>query len=291
MKKKYFIPVACIFAIFMVYCKNTGASEKQDKDPKVDDQRTSASIAESDFVKTIDKSPRHQEWISLNSNGRELYTFVVYPEKSEKAKTIIMIHENRGLNDWARYFADQLAAEGFIVLAPDLLSNFEKGIEKTTDFSNADQARDAIYKLKPNAVTNDLDAVFAYAKKIDSSTGEIAVAGFCWGGTQTFAYATHNPDISEAHVFYGTAPENAEAIKKIGTPIYGYYGGNDNRVTATVEKTKTIMARFNKKYAPVIYEGAGHAFMRSGSEDSSDAANRKAHDQALKRLLNVLNKD
>ena len=274
----------------MVNCKN---AEKTEDSVKIDthDQTAEASPAlETDFGQLIDQSPRHQEWVTLNSNNRELYTFAVYPEKTEKATTVIVIHENRGLNDWARYFADQLADQGFIALAPDLLSNTQENIKKTTDFENSDKARDAIYQLKPDTVTADLDAVFAYAKKIASGNGDIAVIGFCWGGTQTFRYATNNAENTQANVFYGTAPEDADELKKINVPVYGYYGGDDNRVNATIEKTENLMAENNKVYEPIIYEGAGHAFMRRGAEASGDTANKTAHDKAWDRLLSMLNK-
>ncbi|MAZ29648.1 MAG: carboxymethylenebutenolidase [Cytophagaceae bacterium] len=270
----------------------TLAACKTDKKPETASEPLAEAQPEAeqptDFNALLDASPRHQEWVTLESNGRELYTFVVYPEKADKAKTVIAIHENRGLNDWARYFADQLAAKGYIVLAPDLLSNAADGIKKTTDYKNSDAARDGIYELKPDAVTQDLDAVFTYAQKMDAATGEVAVVGFCWGGSQTFRYATNNPDITEANVFYGTAPEDAEAIKKIKAPVYGYYGGDDNRVNSTIAKTDSIMKKAGLIYETVIYEGAGHAFMRRGAEADSDAANKKAHDAAWVRLLDKL---
>lgn len=148
-----------------------------------------------------------------------------YAEKAGSAKSVLVIHENRGLNDWARLFTDKLAAEGFLVIAPDLISN-TNGKKRTTDFENADAARDAIYSLDPEQVTSDLDAAFEYIKNDPSATGEVAVAGFCWGGAQAFRFATNNSEISSARVFYGTAPEDKEALARISVPVYGYYGGD-----------------------------------------------------------------
>ncbi|HEA29238.1 MAG TPA: dienelactone hydrolase family protein [Leeuwenhoekiella sp.] len=282
--KIYFI-FPLLLSLFFIQCKNV---QKTEKSVQNDQKSAEVAPAPTDFNALLNDSPRHNEWKTLTSNDRELYTFVTYPEISEKAKAVIVIHENRGLNEWARYFADQLAAQGYLVLAPDLLSNFKEGIEKTTDFENSDKAREAIYELDDKKVTGDLDAVYNYAKSIDAATGEVAVVGFCWGGSQTFRYATQNPDISSAHVFYGTAPDNDQLLEQIGAPVYGYYGGEDNRVNATIEQTKELMSQYGKTYEPVIYDGAGHAFMRRGAEATSDAANKKAHDEAWERLLQKL---
>jgi carboxymethylenebutenolidase len=130
-------------------------------------------------INQLENSPRHHEWVTIESNDRTLHNFVVYPETSEPAPVVIVIHENRGLNDWARSFADQLAAKGFIAIAPDLISNTVDGIEKTTDFENSDAARQAIYALHPDFVTTDLLNVHEYASQIEAGNGTIAVAGFC----------------------------------------------------------------------------------------------------------------
>lgn len=234
-------------------------------------------------------SPRHQEWVNLKHGNRELQALVVYPETDSKTKAVIVIHENRGLNEWAQFFADKLAAEGFLVIAPDFISNTREGTKRTSDFENPDAARDAIYDLDPSQVTADLDATYEYIKNDHSSTGEVAVVGFCWGGSQTFQYATHNNNITTAHVFYGTAPDDAQALARINAPVYGYYGGNDNRVNSTIAQTETHMKAVNKEYEYEIYEGAGHAFMKNAHQDDASAENKEAHDAAWERLLTILN--
>ncbi len=237
----------------------------------------------------LSESVRHHEWIDLmRSDSTICKAFVVYPESSEPAKSVIVIHENRGLNDWARQFADQLAEKGFLVIAPDLISNTVEGIEKTTDFENTDKARDAIYGLDQDMVTADLNAAYDYIKNDKASTGEVSVVGFCWGGSQSFRYATNNSELSEAIVFYGTAPKEEDVYISIDAPVYGFYGGDDNRVNSTIPDTETYMKNAGKTFEYVIYEGAGHAFMRRGSQADSDEANKKAHDQAWKRLLEIL---
>lgn len=235
----------------------------------------------------LSESPRHHEWVTLEHGDRKFQAFVVYPESDSKTKSVIVIHENRGLNDWARLFADKLAAEGYLVIAPDLISNTQ-GKRRTTNFENSDAARDAIYALDPEQVTADLDAAYKYIKNDPTSTGEVAVAGFCWGGSQTFRYATNNQEISSAHVFYGTAPDDPEALANITAPVYGYYGGDDNRVNASIEQTAKYMEAADNIYEYEIYEGAGHAFMRSGHQLDASEANKLAHDEAWKRLLGLL---
>lgn len=245
---------------------------------------------EKTLIEQLSNSPRHHQWVSLKNGSREFQAFVVYPEAREKTSAVIVIHENRGLDDWARLFADKLAAQGFLVIAPDMISNTQ-GKKRTTDFENPDAARDAIYELAPEQVTGDLYAAYRFLKEDASSNGEIAVLGFCWGGSQTFRYATHNKDLASAHVFYGTAPDDAEALAQINTPIYGYYGGDDNRVNATIERTEKQMKAAGKIFEYEIYEGAGHAFMKRAHLDDSNEANKDAHDAAWKRLLNLLEKN
>ena len=130
----------------------------------------------------LSESPRHQEWVDLQrENGSILKAFVVYPESQVPTKAVILIHENMGLNDWASTFSDELAGQGFLVIAPDLISNTVEGIVKTSDFENPDKARDAIYALDQEQVNKDLDMVYAYINNDPSSNGKVSVLGFCWG--------------------------------------------------------------------------------------------------------------
>lgn len=238
----------------------------------------------------IENSPRHHEWVQLKSNGRDLHCFIAYPEVSEKATTVIVIHENRGLNNWARSMTDQLAEAGYLAIAPDLLSGANEKYEKTMDFPSSDAARKAIYSLNQEQVTEDLNAVFEYANSIKSGNGKVAVMGFCWGGSQTFKYATNNPNIEAAMVFYGTAPGELELLKNIESPVYGFYGGNDARVNATIESTDSAMQIYGKNYEYEIYDGAGHAFMRRGDDPAGDPPNVDARNAAWKRLRKILDK-
>lgn len=267
------ISIALVFSLQS--CKQ---AEKKGKDLAVDTTPQ----------EELSESPRHHEWRTTErSDGTALETFYVYPEVSKAAPGVIVIHENRGLNDWARSFADQLAEKGFLVAAPDLISNTVDGVKRTTDFANSDEARRAIYELDPDMVTADLDAVFQMLKDDPACSGEISVIGFCWGGSQSFRYATNNEGLENALVFYGTAPKDATEFQRISCPVYGFYGENDNRVNATIEATQLGMKAASKTYEPVIYKGATHAFMRKGDQ-AETGVEREARNQAWDRLLSIL---
>jgi carboxymethylenebutenolidase len=249
---------------------------------------TSFTVFAQDPLQRLEQSPRHHEWVNIKYGDRTVKAFLVYPEVSEKVPVIIVIHENRGLNDWARSMADQIAEAGYISLAPDLLSGEGPNGGGTASFENSDAARTAIYDLNPEQVTADLNATVDFVKKIPSGSGKVAVIGFCWGGSQSFRFATNNKDIKAAFVCYGTGPENPEAYERIEAPVYGFYGGNDNRVNATIESTKELMKANNKIYLPVIYEGAGHGFFRTGEAKDASEANKKGREEGMKRLLKLL---
>ena len=235
----------------------------------------------------LESSPRHREYVTLHPGGsRNLQALVVYPEVKDKASVVVMIHEIFGLSDWAKEMADELASEGFIVIAPDLLSGFGPGGGGSDAFPSQDDRVKAVSGLDPAGVLADLDAAADYAKKLPAANGKIAVAGFCWGGSKSFAFAAHRPDLSAAFVFYGTAPAD---VKPITAPVYGFYAGNDARVGATIPATTEAMKAAGKSYNPVTYDGAGHGFMRAGEDPgNTNPANKTARDQAFARLVKLL---
>ena len=235
----------------------------------------------------LEKSPRHQEWVKIKHGSREVNCFVVYPEVKDKATTIVLIHEIFGLTDWAREMADELAADGYIVIAPDLLygSVTNGGTEEL--IKSGGNVGKAIQGLPPAQITADLDAAADYAAKLDASNGKVVVAGFCWGGGQSFRFATDNKTVKAAFVFYGTPP-NENAMAKINCPVYGFYAGNDARVTATVPRATEQMKAAGKIYEPVTYDGAGHGFMRAGEAPDANDANKKARDAAFQRTVELL---
>jgi carboxymethylenebutenolidase len=246
--------------------------------------------AQESALKRLESSPRHHEWVAVKHGERTVHSFLVFPEVKEKATAVIVIHENRGLTDWVRSVADQLAEAGHIAIAPDLLSGMAAGGGKTSDFPSGDAAREAIYRLPPEQVTADLAAVARHAAKLPAGNGKVAVAGFCWGGTQSFRFATDQPDLAAAFVFYGSGPESKEAIARIRCPVYGFYGENDSRINATVPKSAAMAKEADKTFEPVTYEGAGHGFLRAGEEPDASPANKKAREEAWKRWKALLAK-
>ncbi|MCU1227668.1 MAG: Dienelactone hydrolase-related enzyme [Acidobacteria bacterium] len=248
----------------------------------------------------LERSPRHGEWVNVKAGNRTVSAFVVYPEVKGKATSVVVIHEIFGMSDWVQMEADELAAAGYIAIAPDLLSGMGPKGGGTGDFADGNAVGKAIRDLPPDQITSDLNAVADYVAKLPAANGRVAVAGFCWGGGQAFRFATNRPSLAAAFVFYGTGPE-PESIAKINAPVYGFYAGNDARVGATVPKTQELMKAAGKTYDVVTYEGAGHGFMRAGdapppSSDADEktkeayAGNRKARDTAWVRWKGVLEK-
>ena len=250
----------------------------------------SGPAAAQDWAKArLEKSPRHGEWVKVKHGDREVTSFVVYPEVKDKATAVVVIHEIFGLTDWVRSVADQLAEHGYIAITPDLLSGAgPKG--GGTDSFKGEEVRKAIMSLKPDQVTADLNAAVDYVAKLPACNGKVAVAGFCWGGGQSFRFATNNKSLKAALVFYGTGPEKEADVARIACPVYGFYGGNDARVNATIPKSEELMKKAGKTYEPVTYEGAGHGFMRAGEAPDASPANKKARDEAWKRWTELLKK-
>jgi carboxymethylenebutenolidase len=235
------------------------------------------------------KSPRHQEWVNVKHGNREVNSFVVYPENKNKATAVIVIHEIFGLSDWIQSLTDQLAEAGYVAIAPDLLSGMGPNGGGTSSLDRQAIGQ-AVRALPSDQVTADLNAVAAYVSKLPASNGKVVVAGYCWGGSQTFQYATNNPNIKAGFVFYGSGPAaadgtpNKEALAKIQAPIYGFYASNDARINATLPKTSEVMAELKKKFEPVTYENSGHGFMRAGDAPEPVApqatGNKEADDKA-----------
>lgn len=264
----------------------------------------------------IEKSPRHLEWTTLKHDAREVGAFVGYPEVKGKATAVVVIHEIYGLSDWARSVVDEFAEAGYIAIAPDILWGQGAKGGGTSELSSSEigQKINDVSRNHPEQITADLNACVDYVKKLDACNGKVVVIGFCWGGGQSFRFATNNPDLKAAFVCYGTGPTDAADIAKIACPVYGFYAGNDARVTGSTDKTAELMKAAGKPYEKNVYEGAGHGFMRAGEtpliapkatgDEANDKkavdgferaksafpANQKAHDQAWARIKEVLGK-
>jgi carboxymethylenebutenolidase len=252
---------------------------------------TALTAPAQDWAKArLEKSPRHLEWITVKHGDREVKCFIAYPEVKDKATAVVVIHEIFGLTDWVRGVTDQLAEAGYIAIAPDLLSGTAKDGGGTAELGGGDAVRKAISSLPADQITADLNAVAAHVAKLPAANGKVAVAGFCWGGSQTFRFATNNKEIKAGFAFYGTGPENEADLKRIVAPVYGFYGGNDARVNATIPKSTELMKKAGKTYEPVTYDGAGHGFMRAGEAPDASAPNKKARDEAWQRVKEILKK-
>lgn len=236
----------------------------------------------------LEKSPRHREWVTVKHDGRSVETFVAYPESKSKTPVVLVIHEIFGMSDWVQDLADQVAAAGYIAVAPDLLSGMAPNGGRTPDFPQGGVGP-AISKLPPDQITADLNAVADYGLHLPASSGKLFVAGFCYGGSQTFRFATNRGDLAAAFVFYGGPPDK-DAMARIKAPVYGFYAENDARIDTTIPDAQAQMKAAGKAYEPVTYAGAGHGFMRAGEDPNGNEANKKARADAWERWKKLLSK-
>jgi len=234
----------------------------------------------------LEKSSRHREWVTVKHDGRAVETFVVYPESKDKRPVVLVIHEIFGMTDWVQDLADQVAEAGYIAVAPDLLSGMAPNGGRSSDFPEG-KSVEAVGKLNPDQVTADLNAAADYALKLPASSGKLSVAGFCWGGGQTFRFATNRADLTAAFVFYGSPPDK-DAMARIKASVYGFYAGNDARIGATLPDAIQQMKAAGKTFQPMTYDGAGHGFMRAGEAPDASDANRKARTDAWARWKALL---
>ncbi len=242
--------------------------------------------AEADAKAALERSPRHAEWVDVKvESGTPVRTYVVYPERKDRAPVVLVIHEIFGLSDWIRGVADQLAEDGFIAVAPDLISGLGPNGGGTDSVASRDDVVKLIRGLDAAEATRRLDAVRAYAIKLPAANGRSATVGFCWGGSRSFAYATTQPALDAAVVFYGSSPEVAE-LAKVKAPVLGLYGGDDARVNASIEPAAAELKKLGQSYEYEIYEGAGHGFLRQQS--AREGANLRATQKAWPRTIGFL---
>src|SRR5439155_20640301 len=198
----------------------------------------------------LNASPRHGEFAKVDVRGTPVRTWIVYPERKDRAPVVVVIHEIFGLTDWIRAVADQLAAEGFIAVAPDLLSVKGPGGGGTDAFTSRDDAVKAVSALPRDEVIARLDAVRTWALALPAAARKSATVGFCWGGSTSFAYAVAQPALDAAVVYYGTAPADLATLAAVKAPVLGLYGGKDARVEATLAATTAKMKELGKTYDP-----------------------------------------
>ena len=221
-------------------------------------------------------SPRHGEWVMIRTpQGDSMRSWVVYPQRRDRASVVIVVHEVYGLSSWVRGVADQLAAAGFIAIAPDLLTM--SSVPRTADTVGTQDAISAFRLLKPDAVQRQLDAVAQYGMGLPSALKRYGIVGFCRGGDMSFAHAAHAPSLGASVVYYGSSPSRAQ-LGMVRAPVLGLYAGSDARVDATIPLADSVLLPLGRTYVHNIYEGAGHGFLRQQTE--MDGANMKATREA-----------
>ena len=205
----------------------------------------------------------HGEWVRFPRGADSIRAYVAYPERKTRAPAVIVIHEIFGLTDWEPTVADRLARAGFVAIVPDLLSS-RHGMSP----ANADSGRKLIGELEPERITADLDATYAYVNALPGVLeGRVGTIGFCWGGGQSFRYATNNPNLRAAVVCYGPPPDSA-AIRRIQAPMLGIYGEDDARINATLPAVVAQMQAAGKTFSHEVYPGTGHGFLKPGRQGS-----------------------
>ena len=246
-------------------------------------QGTALPAGATTALQRVNSSPRHGEWVAIKVGATDsVMAWVVFPERSQKAPVVIAIHENTGLNTWTRGVADQLAADGFIGIAPDMTTMGKTG--SLTEDVTQDVGRAAMQRATPEFVNAALDAVAKYGMSLPAALPKYGVIGFCWGGARSFLHAAHSPTLGASVVFYGSPP-NAEQMAAIKAPVLGLYGGADARINATIPATDSTMKMLGKSYEYHIFDGAGHGFLR-GQENSE--ANAKAAQEAWPKTVAFL---
>jgi carboxymethylenebutenolidase len=264
----------------------TTAEQSQAANHQLDDK---LPAREETAKSALEKSPRHGEFIEIKYEGSQhpIRTWIVYPERKDRAPIVIVIHEIFGLSDWIRAVADQFAKEGFIAVAPDLISGMGPGGGGTEAVGSRDSVVQLIRGLSAEETYKRLNAVRAYAMKIPAATDKIATVGYCWGGGRSFGYACAEPGLNAAVVYYGTSPDSSDLVN-LHVPVLGLYGGDDARVIATIQPAAEVLKKLNRVYQYEVYEGAGHGFLRAQS--GRNGANLQATEKAWPRMLEFLRK-
>lgn len=227
----------------------------------------------------LEASPRHGEFVGVpfGAGHPPLRTWVSYPERADRAGVVVLIHEIYGLTDWMRGVADQLAADGWIAVAPDLLTGLGPGGGGTESVSTRDSVVQMVRSLSPAAAAARLDSVAAWARALPAANGKLATMGFCWGGSRSFESAAWASPPQAAVVFYGSSPDSA-TLAAVRSPVLGLYGADDARVNATIEPAREVLRRRGRVFETHVFEGAGHGFLRQ--QEGRDGANRRAAEQA-----------
>jgi carboxymethylenebutenolidase len=282
------VPVLCAMVLLVGCAEGEDAEvaevpqEATTAAPAAEAMTTGLPAGAEEAMARIEESPRHGEWVTIDTGGQDsVRAYVVYPERSDPAPVVLVVHEIFGLSHWVRAVADQMAAEGFIAIAPDLLTmrNIPAGEDGAP---SADVARSEIQTLDRDAIHRQLRAIAQYGMDLPAAADSYGIVGFCWGGTASFEHAIYSEDLGAAVVYYGSTPDTTR-LASIQAPVLGLYGGDDERVNATIPGAESTMERLGKQYEREIYPGAGHGFLRA--QDGQDGANMSASEAAWPRTV------
>ena len=251
-------------------------------------QGTQLPAGANEALSRLASSPRHGEWVMLPvpsgpgaiTSADSVRAWVVYPERKTKAPVVLVVHEIFGLSPWIRSVADQLAADGFIAIAPDLMTM--KKIPGSPLDPNPDSARVAIRTLDTAYVHRQLDVLARYGMALPAALPKYGIVGFCWGGSTSFAHAVHSPTLGASVVYYGGSPA-APLLSAVRAPVLGLYGESDARVNATIPPADSAMKAMGKTFEQAIFPGAGHGFLRA--QDGQNGANLAATKDAWPKTL------
>lgn len=240
----------------------TSTSASRDAAQQAADLPAGAADAQSRLA----KSPRHGEWAMVKVGSDSVRAWIVYPQVSTKAPVVVVVHEIFGLSTWIRGVADQLAADGFIAIAPDLLTG--KIAPNLDDSTLKAQGPALIATLDPADVQRKLDAVAQYAMALPAAEKKYGIVGFCWGGGVSFAHDAHagaSRELGASVVYYGVPPK-ADQMPNVHAPVLGLYGGTDARIALTVPGTDSAMKAIGRTYEHTIFPGAAHGFLRAQTQ-------------------------
>jgi carboxymethylenebutenolidase len=245
-------------------------------------QGTAVPAGADDVAARLQNSPRHAEWAMIPASAGSsdsIAAWVVYPERKDNAPVVVVIHEIFGLSSWVRGVADQLAADGFIAIAPDLLS-IERGGATTDSMAFAD-ARAMIGRVTPDKMNAMVAAVAQYGMALPAASKSYGIVGYCWGGSASFNHAVFGaPGAKASVVYYGSSPA-AEEIAKVRIPVLGLYAENDQRVNATIGRADSTIKANGGVFEQRTYAGAGHGFLRAQDQPANAEASRKAWPETI----------
>ena len=229
-------------------------------------------------------SPRHGEYVMISAGPNpsdSLRAWVVYPERKTRAPVVVVIHEIFGLSSWVRSVADQLAADGFIAVAPDMLTG--KPLPGAPGNVPTDSVVAAIRTLEPAFVSARVAAAARYGMSLPAALPKYGVVGFCWGGAMVFHHAAMTPSLGAGVAYYGSAPVQQTNLANTKAPVLALYGEDDARVNATIPAADSVFGTARVTFEKQIYPGAGHGFLRQ--QDGRDGANLAASRGAWPRTI------